>query len=185
MQIRSGSSFHEFKKESSVEKFPALFADYIRSYGEIYFWEKGNFHVITKSSHAKEILTSNDFSADRGSFFISRMPNMDLRLISDFFSVVKKMMVMSDDDDHTMRRKAASRGFEDDIISEFKDKLVSCVNTLIENVENATEFDFVESIAKKLPSIVLAELFSIPEKDRTFLKVVKYHDWFFWRSIQV
>lgn len=171
MQIRSGYSFHEFKKESPVDIFPTTFADYIRSYGEIYFWEKGNFHVITKASHAKDILTSNDFSADRGSFFVSRMPNMDLRVITDFFSVVKKMMVMSDDDDHAKRRKAAAGGFEDDIISEFKDKLVSCINTLIENIEYSTEFDFVESIAKKLPSIVLAELFSIPEKDRErFLK---------------
>ena len=171
MQIRSGYSFHEFKKESPVDIFPTTFADYIRSYGEIYFWEKGNFHVITKASHAKDILTSNDFSAGRGSFFVSRMPNMDLRLITDFFSVVKKMMVMSDDDDHVKRRKAAAGGFEDDIISEFKDKLISCINTLIENIEYSTEFDFVRSIAKKLPSIVLAELFSIPEKDREqFLK---------------
>lgn len=171
MQTRSGYSFHEFKKESSVENFPSAFTDYVRSFGEIYFWEKGNFHVITKAEHAREILTSNDFSADRGSFFISRMPHLDLRLITDFFEVVKKMMVMSDHEDHTRRRKAAAGGFEDNIIEEFKDKLSSCVDKLVLNIEHLSEFDFVESIAKKLPSIVLAELFSIPEKDRElFLK---------------
>lgn len=171
MQTRSGYSFHEFKKESSVENFPSAFTDYVRSYGEIYFWEKGNFHVITKADHAKKILTSNDFSADRGSFFISRMPNLDLRLIIDFFGVVKKMMVMSDDEDHTRRRKAAAGGFEDNIIEAFKDKLSSCVDELVAQVEHSKQFDFVETIAKKLPSIVLAELFSIPERDRErFLK---------------
>lgn len=168
---RSGHPFHDFKKKSSVENFPSVFADYIRSYGEIYFWEKGNFHVITKATHAKEVLTSDAFSADRGSFFISRMPNLDLRLIGDFFGVVKKMMVMSDDEEHVRRRKAAASGFEEKILDQFKGKLEKSVDSLLDQIEDLDSFDFVETIAKKLPSIVLADLFQIPEGDREhFLK---------------
>ncbi len=168
---KSGFGFHDFKRESTTAAFPTAFADYVRSYGEVYFWEKGNFHIITKAMHAKEILTSDAFSADRGSFFISRMPNMDLRLIGDFFGVVKKMMVMSDDNEHTMRRKAAASGFEDKILEQFTSKLDESVKKLVSGVKNKSHFDFVEDIAKKLPSLVLADLFSIPEKDREdFLK---------------
>lgn len=171
MITRSGFGFHDFKRKSSTAEFPTAFVDYIRSYGEVYFWEKGNFHVITKALHAKEILTSDAFSADRGSFFVSRMPNLDLRLIGDFFSVVKKMMVMSDDNEHTMRRKAAASGFEDKILEQFASKLEESVKSLVLNIKNKERFDFVEEVARKLPSLVLADLFCIPEKDReNFMK---------------
>ena len=164
--IRSGPSFHEFKKKSDVMRFPGDFTNMINSYGEVYFWEKGNFHVVTRAMHAREVLTSPDFSADRGAFFISRMPNMDLGLIQDFFGVVKKMMVMSDDSEHVRRRKVAAAGFEDHILEKFKLTMHKTVKLLIKNLQGKTEFDFVETVSKKLPATVLAELFSIPETDR-------------------
>lgn len=163
---KSGTSFLEFKKNTSTKDFPQAFSDYIRSFGETYFWEKGNFHVITKALDAKEILTSDAYSADRGAFFVSRMPNMDLRLIQDFFGVVKKMMVMSDDGEHSARRKLAAAGFEDQILEKFASKLTQTVESLVNDIKGHSHFDFVETIAKKLPSAVLADLFSIPEQDR-------------------
>lgn len=159
-------SFLDVKKTSAVGEFPQVFADYIRSHGEIYFWEKGGFHVITKAEDAKTVLTSPEYSADRGGFFISRMPNMDLSLIQDFFGVVKKMMVMSDDEDHSRRRKMASVGFEDHIIERFAATVRLTVKALVSEIKDFSEIEFVEKVAKKLPSTVLADLFSIPESDR-------------------
>lgn len=168
---KTGQSFLDFKKEADVLTFPQRFSDYIRSYGDIYFWEKGNFHIITKAQHAKEILTSIDYSADRGSFFISRMQNLDLKLIQDFFSVVKLMMVMSDDRAHALRRKIAAIGFEDHILEAFSRKLKNTVKELVDRVKDQTHFDFSLEIAKKLPATVLSELFDIPQADREeFLK---------------
>lgn len=163
---RSGTSFLDFKKNATTAEFPDAFSNYIRSYGEVYFWEKGKFHVITRAHHAKEILTSDAYSADRGSFFVSRMPNLDLRLIQDFFGVVKKMMVMSDDGDHLAKRKLASGGFEDHILERFTSKLQNTVKNLVSDLEGKSHFEFVETVAKKLPSVVLADLFSIPDGDR-------------------
>lgn len=166
MITRSGQSFLDFKKEAKTEEFPDTFSRYIQSFGDVYFWEKGKFHVITKAAHAKEILTSSDYSADRGAFFVSRMPNLDLSLIQDFFSVVKKMMVMSDDEEHSRRRKAAAAGFEDHILERFESKLKGTVHHLVSEIKGKSHIEFVEAISKKLPSAVLADLFSIPESDR-------------------
>lgn len=166
MITQTGQSFLDFKKEAAVHAFPDAFSSYARSFGDIYFWEKGNFHVITKANLAREVLTSPKFSADRGGFFISRMPNMDLSLIGDFFGVVKRMMVMSDDDDHARKRKLAATGFEDHILERFTKVLQKTVKTLVDEVENKKSFDFAEEIAKKLPSTVLADLLSIPLSDR-------------------
>ena len=86
MNSASGISFLDFKKNSSAAEFPHEFSRYVKSKGDIYYWEPGHFHVITRALDAKEALTNPIFSADRGSFFISRMPEMDLSLIGDFFS---------------------------------------------------------------------------------------------------
>lgn len=166
MITKTGTSFLDIKKNTPVGEFPQVFSDYVRSFGDVYFWEKGGFHVVTKAEAAKEVLTSPHYSADRGGFFISRMPNMDLSLIQDFFGVVKKMMVMSDDEDHNRRRKMASMGFEDHILERFAVTVRQTVKALITEVKDFSEIEFVEKVAKKLPSTVLADLFSIPESDR-------------------
>ncbi len=166
MKTATGVSFLDFKKNSFTEDFPKNFTDYLNSFGETYFWEKGNFHVVTKARDAKEVLTSPLYSADRGGFFISRMPEMDLSLIQDFLGVVKKMMVMSDDEEHTKRRKIASSGFEDHILDRFAKTVQLTVKRIIAEIKNKDQFEFVEAISKKLPSTVLADLFSIPESDR-------------------
>lgn len=163
---KSGTSFFDIKKNSSSREFPTVFTEYIKSFGEVYFWEKGNFHVVTKASHAREVLTSPAYSANRASFFISRMPNLDLALIKDFFEVVKPMMVMSDDGEHERRRKIAALGFEDHILEKYSRVMTETMRKLLGSVENATAFDFAERISKKLPSSILADLFSIPEEDR-------------------
>ena len=138
---RSGESFLDFKKRSKTADFPTSFCHYIQSFGETYFWEKGNFHVITKAHHAREILTSDAFSADRSTFFISRMPKLDLSLIQDFFGVVSKMMVMSDDQAHAKRRNLAAHGFEDQVLERFSAKLLSTVKLLLEQIKDKKDFN--------------------------------------------
>ncbi|MEA9356047.1 cytochrome P450 [Bacteriovorax sp. PP10] len=165
MKTATGISFLDFKKASTTADFPDQFSHYLKSLGDIYFWEKGNFHVVTKAEDARNVLTNPIFSADRGGFFISRMPDMDLSLIQDFFGVVKKMMVMSDDEEHSKRRKIASSGFEDHIIDRFAKTVQQTVKKLVDEVKDKNQFDFVD-ISKRLPSTILADLFSIPESDR-------------------
>src|SRR5690606_24141040 len=89
-----------------------------------------------------------------------------LRLIGDFFGVVQKMMVMSDGKKHIQMRQAAALGFEEHIIARFKSQVEQTVNALLTEAFAHNEFDFMDKIAKKLPSTVLADLFSIPLEDR-------------------
>jgi cytochrome P450 len=163
---RTGQSFHEFKREANVSTFPNDFANHVNFEDQTYFWPAGNFHIVTNFEDAKEALKNPAISADRSSFFISRMPNMDLSLIQDFFSVVSKMMVMSDGKDHQRKRMAASVGFEDHVLDRFKSKVAESVDSLLEEAFSKSKVDFVNDIAKKLPCTVLADLFCIPEKDR-------------------
>lgn len=56
--VKDGQGFHDFKKKSDPKTFHYDFYKYVKSFGDIYFWPKGNFHVVTKASLAKEALTN-------------------------------------------------------------------------------------------------------------------------------
>lgn len=164
--MKMSLSFLEFKKACTTSEFPNRFARYVMEKGDVYHWPMGPFHVVTKADLAKQVLKSEDFSADRSSFFLSRMPNMDLRLITDFFNVVRKMMVMSDGVEHASRRKAAALGFDDAVLERFEKRVETTVQTLLEKAFAKKQIEFVSEIALQLPSTVLADLFAIPEEDR-------------------
>lgn len=161
-----GTSFLDFKRLSPTAEFPTAFARYVQSMGDAYFWKKGGFHVITSGALAREVLTDNAFSADRGRFFISRMPDMDLNLIGDFFGIVRKMMVMSDGDEHVRRRKLAALGFEDHVLQKFHGTVRKTIQGLLLPLRDKPRVEFMQEVAKVLPSTVLADLFSIPLADR-------------------
>lgn len=158
--------FHAFKRSADPRSFPEDFHEYLTSFGELYWWPKGNFHVVTRRDHGTEVLKSEAFSADRRPFFLTRMPNLDLSLVQVFFRVVQKMMVMSDGEDHARRRKAAAVGFEDHVIERFRSKVEASVRGLLDRALAKERFDFVADVAGDLPATVLADLFSIPEEDR-------------------
>jgi cytochrome P450 len=169
---KDGKGFLDYKRDSDPHSFPDEFAKYLMSHGDIYYWLPSNVHVVTHADIAKEVLTSTDFSADRSSFFISRMPELDLSLIGDFFSIVKNMMVMNDGEIHQKMRKSALNGLEDHILAAFKSKLDDTVHNLVDQALDKDQFDFYKDIAAKLPSIILADLFGIPSKDR-----LSFYNW--------
>lgn len=161
-------SFLEAKKTMT----PTEFTKYVQQGGELYYWEQGNFWVVTTQDLAKKVLTRPEFSADRSKFFISRMPDLDLSLIKDFFDIVSKMMVMSDAKEHSQRRRCAATAFSHQLINGYEEIVDQVVDKLLNQVEEKSDFseshsfDFVEAVAKQLPSIILADLFGIPDKDR-------------------
>lgn len=170
--IQDGPGFHEFKKQASPAEFPDAFSRMVKKYGDVYFWKKGNFHVVTKAGLARKALTDPALSCDRSPFFLSRMPNLDLNLIQDFLAVVSKMMVMSDDLVHEARRMTATHGLSDALLDRYRHRIPGLIENLIEKGREGNGIDFAEEVAKHIPSTVLADLFQIPESDRP-----QFYDW--------
>ncbi len=155
-------SLLQAKKECTPEQYAAL----LKQGGPVYFWEKGGFWVVTDFKLAEEVLRSPKYTADRRSFFVTRMPDMDLSLIQDFFGVVAKMMVMSDGKDHLVRRKITAMGLTDELLEIYKPKIQRTVAKLVDDCLKKDVFDFATDISEKLPSVILADLFEIPDADR-------------------
>lgn len=145
---------------------PTQFSHHLREMGDIFWWEPGQFWVITSYQLAKAVLTSDDFSCDRSPFFISRMPEMNLSLISDFFKVVSRMMVMSDAPAHTDRRRICYHGFSSNCLEQLKPLIHRTIQQCLSEFTENKSFDFVSQLAQQIPSVTLAELFAIPDSER-------------------
>ncbi len=155
--------------ETKRESTPQQFADYVRTLGPVSFWEAGGFWLVTDYDLAKKALRDPALSCDRSSFFVSRMPNLDLGLIPDFFGVVKRMMIMTDGANHQQRRGVAHHAFSDEVIKSYGQVARGTVDQLLDTMGDSLDqgtFEFAAEVAKKLPSFVLADLFSIGEAER-------------------
>lgn len=156
------------KKTSTPEQF----SNTLRSMGELFWWDPGKFWVITSYDLAKEVLTSPDYTCDRSPFFISRMPEMDLSLIQDFFNVVGLMMVMSDAPAHTSRRRICYHGFTMQRLEQMMPLIHNTIDKCLSRYHHSTPYDFVSEIAQTIPSVTLAEFFDIPEDER-----LHFYEW--------
>ena len=165
-RVCEGESFLDFKRRAKTESFHEDFANYTKSYGDVYYWPQGGFHVVTDIALAKEVLTTSIYSANRASFFISRMPHLDISIIKDFFAVVGRMMVMSDEREHQRRRNAGSQGINEKLLNLYRPKIEAVVAKLLQPLKDDGSIEFVEGVARQLPQTVLADLFCIPESDR-------------------
>jgi cytochrome P450 len=152
--------------DMKIHNTPAQFAKLMRDMGDVFWWDKGNFWVVTSHEYAKSVLMSDDFTCDRSSFFVSRMPEMDLSLITDFFSVVGKMMVMSDAPLHTQRRRVCYDGFTAQALQQLEVTIKNNIAKQISDMKKNNRIELVEDLAKVIPSTTLAEFFDIPESER-------------------
>ncbi|MDR3502437.1 MAG: cytochrome P450 [Legionella sp.] len=150
-------------KQSST---PEQFSNQVREMGGLFWWAPGNFWVISSYQLAKQVLMSEDFSCDRSPFFISRMPEMNLSLITDFFKVVSKMMVMSDAPEHTDRRRICYHGFSSNFLEQLQPLIQDTIDLCLTEFKGQQAFDFVSQLAQQIPSVTLAELFAIPDAER-------------------
>lgn len=160
--VTKETSLLDLKRATSPEQYARI----LRSYGPVFYWDAAKFYVVTDHKLAQEVTKNPAFSADRSSFFISRMPNLDLRLITDFFGLVQKMMVMSDGKAHEGRRKAAALGIDGELLEHYRPLIERTVARLVDLAASKGHLDFAKEIAEPLPGIVLADLFCIDAEDR-------------------
>lgn len=162
IQASNAQPLMALKTELSNEAFARLLLER----GPVFWSEADQFWVVSHHAPALMVLRSPDFSADRSSFFMSRMSRCPFHKVANFFGVVKKMMVTSDPPHHTARRSLAAAGMNDELMEEFAPAVERVVGELLQECLARPDFDFVGDLALHLPNIVLADLFSIPAERR-------------------
>lgn len=67
---------------------------------------------------------------------------------------------------HTRLRKLAAQSFTSRFVQSLTPKIDALVSQLLDDAEGKDDFDVVDSLAKPLPAIVIAEMLGVPIKDR-------------------
>ncbi len=72
--------------------------------------------------------------------------------------------------DHTRLRGLVNRAFTPKMVAGMRPHIEEIANSLIDNLEKKSEFDFVSEFAFQLPVTVIAEMLGVPKEDREKFK---------------
>jgi len=72
--------------------------------------------------------------------------------------------------DHTRLRRLVQRAFTPRTVEAMRPRIQSIVDSLVDRLDGAGEFDLIAEVAEPLPVAVIAELLGVPEADRQSLR---------------
>ena len=75
-------------------------------------------------------------------------------------------MVMLDPPDHTRVRSLVSRAFTPGAVAALEPRIRGHLATLLDEIADPSAFDLMESVARPLPLMVIAEMLGVPPEDR-------------------
>ncbi len=119
------------------------------------FWAVTRYHDILTVAHQPQL-----FSSARG----IRMEDMK----SDEMQARKTMMEM-DPPEHTNYRRMVQPPFALREVAAYETALRLIARAVIDDVRGQTQFDFVEMLARRLPTRMLGKLLGVPDEDGPWL----------------
>ncbi|MXX71708.1 MAG: cytochrome P450 [Gemmatimonadetes bacterium] len=88
---------------------------------------------------------------------------------------LKPSMLVQDPPDHTRLRRLVSRAFTPRSVAKMEDYIRATAHGLLDEVEGAGEFGLMKAFAVPLPTIVIARMIGVPERDLDRFKVWSDH----------
>jgi cholest-4-en-3-one 26-monooxygenase len=123
----------------------------------------GTFWAVTK--HADIVTVNRDpktFSSWQGATYLHELPPEDL-------AGQQMMMLNMDPPDHTALRKIVNKGFTPRRIRELQEILERRAVSIVDEVIERGECDFVVDVASELPLQAIAEFIGVPQEDRKLI----------------
>ena len=84
---------------------------------------------------------------------------------------LKPSMLALDPPDHTRLRRLVNRAFTPRSVAKMEDYIRGTAHSLLDKVEGAGEFDLMKALAVPLPTIVIARMIGVPERNLDRFKV--------------
>ncbi len=124
-------------------------------------WIVSGYEEVTEL--LREPRVSNDFSDNKFIMRILRLAAGGRRLIN----FDDPTMLTRNPPDHTRLRKLVAQGFVHKYIQSLAPTIEHLVDEMLDKIPaDATHFDVMESLAKPLPAIVIAEMMGVPLNER-------------------
>ncbi|AEU38026.1 cytochrome P450 [Granulicella mallensis] len=139
---------------------PHKYLDHLRSTDPVHQDREFDRVVVTRAEDVASILFDREMSVDPEK---SRPGSFSRLQVGEKF---ERSMLLLDDPDHKRLRALVSKAFNQQAIEAMRPRIAMIANRLLDKVAGETRFDVVESYAKPLPTIVIAEMLGIREADQ-------------------
>ena len=121
--------------------------------------------VVTKYSDIRDVLSSEKFSVGKLQPFLDQASGPDKDKIATLVQIMRHWAPFLDPPEHGRIRMALQRGFMPRRIAELDSMIRSTVDGLLDAVIDNEEMEFISEFAFPLPTLVLAQMFGVPDKD--------------------
>lgn len=134
----------------------------LRQAGPIHWSEEffGGAWLLTRHADVELVLRDPRFSAQRTGGWVKAGEDARGEL-GGFQRLFARALLFLDAPDHPRVRKVLSAGFRPDVLARLAPLIEQVVTELLDQVENAPSFDFMQAVARPLPVRVITALMGI------------------------
>ncbi|MDE2763154.1 MAG: cytochrome P450 [Gemmatimonadota bacterium] len=162
-RLRSGVAWWPLAPAMVADPYPAYRK--LRDRDPVHYSILARQFVVSRYADVDRILRDHrDFSNDLTRARYSRGIVATRRKL-------KPSMLALDPPDHTRLRRLVNRAFTPRSVAELEDFIRATAHGLVDRMEGTDEFDLMKAFAVPLPTIVIARMIGVPERDLTRFKV--------------
>ena len=158
-----GLSLNVLSKDLIADPYP--YYNRVRNKAPLYYSMAIRAWWVTSFDLVQEVLVDKRFGVDVRRYekrWKKILANLDEERRERFDN---PSMLGLDPPDHSRIRRLASKGFLHKYIQSLEPRIRDIVDFCLQRVDNGPIFDIVESLAKPLPAIVIAEMMGLPASD--------------------
>ncbi len=132
----------------------------LREAGPIHWSEEffGGSWLLTRHEDVETVLRDPQYSARRTGGWVMRGSEDQRQALCPFQRLFSRAMLFLDAPDHTRLRQVLNAGFRPTALRAFSGTIKQMAEGLLDRLEGAQPFDFMEALAKPLPAMVIANL---------------------------
>ncbi|TDF64987.1 cytochrome P450 [Cupriavidus sp. L7L] len=140
----------------------------LRALGPIHWSEEffGGAWLLTRHEDVEAVLRDPRYSARRTGGWVMRGSEGERQELCPFQRLFSRAMLFLDAPDHTRLRQVLNAGFRPAALRAFAGTIEQMTAGLIAQLAGTEEFDFMESIARPLPAMVIATLLGMDAENQ-------------------
>lgn len=140
----------------------------LREAGPIHWSEEffGGAWLLTRHDDVEAMLRDARFSARRTGGWVMGSGEGARAELKGFQQLFSRAMLFLDAPDHLRLRRVLQAGFRPEVMRALRPQVETMVDQLLEGVDAARGFDFMEQVARPLPTRVIARLMGMADDGR-------------------
>jgi hypothetical protein len=145
---------------------PDLYIDRLRSEEPVHRDREFDRIVLTRAEDVESVLNDRTLAKDPR----KSRPGSYMRVIERVEDDYKPNMLFADPPDHKRLRDLVSKAFNQQSVDAMRTRILEIGNRLLDEIPDPNRFDVIAAYANPLPTIVIAAMLGIDDKDREDFK---------------